>query len=105
MRSRAQRPHRVDEDRLRRRPLERLDQLLRDEPQVESLLIRMSRQAAKALGERGRIAVLAARADLHAAPNRIPGGIRPFDLGGGAHEATLSLDRNHAPVPDVVHIR
>jgi hypothetical protein len=49
------------------------------------LLIGVAGNAAEALGERLRVAVLAARAYLGAAAQRVPGGIRPFDFGVIAH--------------------
>ena len=72
--------------RLRACPAERLGQLLGDQPQVEALLVGMARDAPEPLGERLGVAVGAARADLGAAPDRVPGRVGPFDAGVLAHE-------------------
>ena len=50
--------HRVDEDHLRCRPAERLGELLGHEAQVESLLVRVVRDAPESLGERLGVAML-----------------------------------------------
>ncbi len=71
--------HGVNEDSSRAAPRQGLVQLLRHEPEVETLFERMSGHASEALGERLRVAVRAAGADLGAATDRVPGGIRPFD--------------------------
>ena len=72
--------HRVDEDHLRRAPPQRLRELLRDEPQIEALLVRMAWHAAEPLGERLGVAVLAAGADLRAAADRVPRRVGPLDF-------------------------
>jgi len=77
--------HRVHEDPARRRPTDRVAELLRYEPEIEAELKRMTFYAAETFGERLGVAMLAARADLRAAAHRIPRGIRPFDLGVFAH--------------------
>ena len=64
---------------LRRPPSKRLRQLLRPQPQIKPLFIRMPLNPAKPLRKRFGIAVLASRADLDAAADGIPGRISPFD--------------------------
>ena len=78
--------HRVHEHHLWSSPAERLGEFVRNKPQVESLFVGVTLHAAEPLGERLRIAVLASRADLRAAPNWIPGRVRPPDFGVLAHE-------------------
>ena len=48
--------------------------------QVETLLVRMSGDAPEPLGERLGVAMGASGADLGAAPDGVPGGVRPFDV-------------------------
>src|SRR5205823_10120021 len=56
--------HGIYKDELRRSPCERLSQLLRNEPQVEPLFVRVSLDAPEPLGKGLSITMLAARADL-----------------------------------------
>lgn len=73
--------HGVDEDHFRVAPTKRLRELFGHKSQVEALLVGMPLDAAKTLGERLGITVLAARADLRAAAHWVPGRICPFDGG------------------------
>ena len=69
--------HRIDEHQLGGAPGKRLRQLLRHQPQIKPLLVRMSLDPAKPLRKRFGIAVLAAGADFDAAPDGVPGGVGP----------------------------
>ncbi len=77
--------HRVDENHLGLRPPQRLGKLLGDELEVEPLLVRMPRHAPEPLGERLGVTMRTPGTDLRAAPDRVPGGVGPFDLGVQAH--------------------
>ena len=77
--------HRIDEDHPGGPPAERLQELFRNEPKVESLLVRVARHSTKALCESFSVAMRAAGADLRASPHRIPGCVSPFDLGICGH--------------------
>ena len=77
--------HRVDEDHPGRPPLERLLQLVRNQPDVEAKLEGMPGHATEALRERLRVAVLAPGADLRATADGVPGRVGPLDLGFVAH--------------------
>src|SRR5262245_60398172 len=71
--------HAVHEHALRLLPTESFFQFFRDEPQIEALFERVSRYATKPFCKSFRVAVLAAGTDFGAAPNGVPGRIRPFD--------------------------
>jgi hypothetical protein len=60
--------------------LKGFSELFGDETEIESLLVWMARDAPEALGERLRIAVLAAGTDLRATAQRVPRRVGPFDL-------------------------
>src|SRR4051812_1246604 len=77
--------HRVHEDHSRLGPAQRIRELLRDQPNIETLLEWMSLHAPEPLGESLRIAVLAARADLRAPAHRVPRCVGPFDFRIEAH--------------------
>src|SRR5207245_4715693 len=81
--------HTVHKDRSRPRPLERFGKLFWDKAEVKPLFVRMSFYAAEALGKGLRVTMFASRADFGAAPERVPGGICPFDLGFIAHNGTI----------------
>ena len=68
-----------------RSPIEGLKQFFRDEAEVESLLVGMSLDAAKALGECFGIAVFTTGTDLYAAAYRVPSRVGPFDVGVKRH--------------------
>src|ERR1700735_3284728 len=61
-------------------------QLFRDETARESLLSRVSEEAAEALSKLVCVTVLTAGTDLCAASNRVPGSIRPLDFRLIAHD-------------------
>src|SRR5216683_109322 len=73
--------HGIHKHELRRPPGKRLGQLLRNQAQVEPLLVRMTFDPAKPLRKRFGVAVLAAGTDLGAAAHGVPGCISPFDVG------------------------
>ena len=73
--------HRVDEDGARLFPSQGKVQTLGPKLEVEPLLKRMTRHAAKPFCKRLGIAVLAARTYLRAAGDWVPGGVGPFDWG------------------------
>jgi len=77
--------HRVDEDHFRCAPAERFGQFFWNETQVEPPLVRVAFYAAETFGEGFGVAVFAAWTDFGAAPNRVPGCVRPFDCRVGAH--------------------
>src|SRR5271157_4477827 len=64
--------HRVDEDHPRFAPAQGIGQLFGHEPQVESLLVGMTRNAPEPLGEGLGVTVRAPGADFRAAPDRVP---------------------------------
>jgi hypothetical protein len=61
------------------------------QPKIETLLVRMTFNAPKALRKSFRIAVLATRTDLRAASDRIPRRIRPFNRRIRAHHSPACL--------------
>ena len=61
------------------RHVQRQLEALRPEAQVEALLVGMAGHAAEALGERERVAVVAAGRDLGAAGDRVPRRVGPLD--------------------------
>lgn len=77
--------HRVDEHQLRRPPAKRLSQLLWNKAKIKPLLVRMSLNPTKALGEGLRVAMLASGADFGAATDGVPGSVGPFDSGVQGH--------------------
>src|SRR5579883_1885604 len=79
--------HRVDEHTSACGPEKWLWQLFGHEPQVETLLVRMSLHAAKSFGECRSIAMSTAWADLRATSNRIPCCVGPFNPGVVAHNS------------------
>ena len=72
--------HRIDENLLGLGPTNRIAQLLRHEPQIETKLKGMARHTAEPLRERLRVAMRAARADFRAASNWIPRRVCPFNF-------------------------
>ena len=54
------------------------------------MLVRVSLNASKPLGEGLRVAMFAARADLYATADWVPRGIGPFDVGVITHAAPSS---------------
>ena len=88
--------HRVHEHQLGRAPSKRLRQLLRHQPQIKPLLIRMSLDPAKPLRKRLGIAVLAPGADLDATADRVPGCVGPFNGGLKAHGKSWSCSSRSA---------
>src|ERR1019366_5738987 len=81
---------RVYKNQLGRPPGKRLSELLRHQPQIKPLLIRMPLNPAKPLRKRLGIAVLAAGADLDTAANGVPRGVGPFDVRVERHPGTAS---------------
>ena len=77
--------HRVDEDLPRASPVQRLLELFGNESEVEALLERVSRHTAETFREQLRVAELAARAHLRAAPDGIPRRVRPLNRRAVAH--------------------
>src|ERR1039458_4002608 len=77
--------HRIDKHQLGRPPGKRLRQLLRHQPQIKPLLIRMPLDPAKPLSKRLGVAVLATRANLDTATDGVPGCVGPFDMRIEAH--------------------
>src|SRR5260370_23337426 len=73
--------HRIDEDHFRCTPAHRFRKFFRDEPQIETLLIRVTFHTSEPLCERLSVAMLTARADLRTTPHWIPGSFCPFDSG------------------------
>lgn len=83
--------HRIDENLLGGGAANRIAQFLRHQSQVEAKLEGVSGNTAKTLGKGLGIAVLAARTHLGAAPNRVPGGVGPFDFGIVGHVFLCSV--------------
>ena len=83
------------------KPLQRLPQPPWPELERKTLLVRMPRDAAPALGERLRITVRAARRDLLATRHRIPGRLSPLDCAVVGHPAVgaQSTDRERSRWP------
>ena len=77
--------HRVDEYSARPTPTKRFVEFLGDETQVEALLEGMARHTPETFRECLRVAELAARADLGAPTDRVPGSVGPLDAGAVAH--------------------
>jgi hypothetical protein len=73
--------HRIHKHELWRAPEEGFGQFLRDQTQVEPLLVGMPLHAAKPLRECLGVAMLAAGADFRAAADRVPGRVGPFNVG------------------------
>src|SRR4051794_40661972 len=71
--------HRVNKDAAGLTPSKGLGEFFRHETEIETELIGMIRYAAKPFRKRLRITVRASRADLGAAPHRVPRGVRPLD--------------------------
>ena len=92
--------HGVDEYAPWRPPAERIPELVGDEPEVEALLEGMAGHASEALREGLGVAVLAARTDLHAAADGVPGGVGPLDGAAVTHGSrALGADRIEARCP------
>ena len=77
--------HRVDEDPPRLPPACWFIQLLRNKTEIEPLLERVARNAAKPLGEDLGVAELAAGAHLRATTYRVPRRVGPLDRGSITH--------------------
>ena len=77
--------HGIDEDLSRAFPVQRWFQLLGYESQIEAALKGVSGYATEALSEHLRLAELAARAHSRAAPDRVPGRVRPLNGRPVAH--------------------
>src|ERR1019366_1457032 len=71
--------HRVDEDHPRSTPTQRLFKALRPDTQVETLLVGMTRYATPELCKRLCVAVRAARRNLMAPRDGVPGRLCPLD--------------------------
>src|SRR6266849_1968567 len=89
--------HRVNEDLSWPSPSEWFVEFFRDESKVESLFVWMIRNATKSFRESRCVAVLAARADLCAAANRVPRGVGPFDLRSVRHYFLCALTKGSDP--------
>src|SRR5262249_49759193 len=63
---------------------------VRPDLEVEALFVGMAWDPTESLGKRLGVAVLAPGADLRAACDRVPRGIRPFDRACLAHGIALS---------------
>lgn len=72
--------HAVDENRSGNSPLKRLGKLIRDQPEIEALLIGMALHSTEPFGKGLGITVLAAWADFGAAAKGIPRRVGPFDF-------------------------
>lgn len=57
----------------------RLPWLVRQEPEIEALFVRMARHAAESFRESLGIAMFATGRDLGAPSHRVPGRVRPLD--------------------------
>jgi hypothetical protein len=90
--------HRVHEDHPRPAPAQRLLQPRRPEPQVEALFIRVAGDTAEALREGLGVAVRAARRDLRAARDRVPGRLGPFDCAAISHLGPNRIDACVDPI-------
>ncbi len=77
--------HRVDEDRLWLAPAKRSIETFGPNPQVEALLVSMSRDATPTLRERLRVAVRTTRRNLSAPGHRIPRRLGPVDTAALRH--------------------
>src|ERR1700687_4008041 len=77
--------HRIHEDSTMLGPAQRFVELRRYQAEVESLLVRMTMHPPESLGKSLGVAMLAARANLHASPHRVPSGIGPLNLRVVAH--------------------
>jgi hypothetical protein len=84
--------HGVDENALPGPPTERLVQLVGHKAKIEALLERMSPHPAESLRKSLGIAMLASRADLRAASDRVPGGVSPLDRRNLGHGVLLSKE-------------
>src|SRR5262245_51005188 len=84
--------HRIDENPLRLSPSQRVVELLRHQPQVEALFVRVPGHAAKPLGKRLGVTPRAAWRDLRAPAHGIPGSVGPFDFRVIAHFAEPQAD-------------
>ena len=63
-----------------------LIELAGNEPGIKAMFIGMAGNPPEPLSKCLCIAMLAARADLSASTNRVPGGVSPFDLRVVAHD-------------------
>src|SRR5208282_4492336 len=81
--------HRVHEHQLGRSPRKRLRKLLRHQPKIKPLFVRMPLDPAKPLRKCLGIAVFASRANLDAAADGIPGRVGPLDMRIEAHLVPL----------------
>lgn len=92
--------HRVDENLARATPVKRLVEALRPQGQVESAAERVTRYPSEALRQTLGIAVVASRADLGTAGDRVPGGVGPLDFRAVCHlqssNAPLFRERDHS---------
>src|SRR6266571_1184983 len=77
--------HRVYKNLFRSSPLQRLRQLVRHETQIKALLVWMLRDSPESLCECASITMSAARTDLCAPSNRIPGSVCPLNFGVVTH--------------------
>ena len=73
--------HRIHEDHPRLAPANRVEQFFGNQPNIETLFVGMTRNAAKALSEDFCIAMRTAWTELAAASYWIPSSVGPFDLG------------------------
>jgi hypothetical protein len=74
-------------------------------PRVKGLFIRMPRNAPEPLGERFRVAVRTATADLGTAPDRVPGCIRPLDAGMRTHAIRVGMTLRHVFFPTRIEFK
>src|SRR5262249_55598734 len=86
--------HGIDEDHPRFVPAQRISEFLWDQPEIESPFVGMALDATEPLSEGLGITVLAPRADLRAATDRIPRRIRPFNCRVIAHRSLDSIYLN-----------
>jgi hypothetical protein len=71
--------HRVDKNHARFFPVERLQEALGADSKIKTIFERVAGHAAEAFGEPGGIAIVASRADLGAAGDRVPCRVGPLD--------------------------
>lgn len=90
--------HGVDENHAWRSPAQRLVQPLRPQRQIKAALEGMSRRSAKPLGKTFRVAMVATGADLCAAGDRIPSGVRPLNIGQFSHWVADGTKQEHTPI-------
>jgi hypothetical protein len=77
-------------------PTQRLFNAVGAETQVKASLERMTRRIPEPLGKPLGVTMITAGADLRAARNWVPRGIRPFDCCSFCHAAVIEQNENLA---------